>query len=51
MKQAADALAKAVRDLGDININLCERPTRYSSAYDHALMPDGTCALDWHTDN
>lgn len=51
MKTAALELASAVRALGDISIRLCERPTEYSSECGHALLPDGSCALNWHTDD
>ena len=50
MKQAASELAQAVRELGNIDICICERSTKYGSPCGHALMPNGTCALDWHTD-
>ena len=49
MEGAASELAVAVRALGNIDIELCERPTKYSSECGHALMPDSSCALDWHT--
>lgn len=50
MKRAASGLAEAARELGNINIFVCERPTKYSSTCGHALMPSGDCTLDWHTD-
>lgn len=46
MRKAARDLAAAVRTLGDINIELCERPTEYSSECGDALV-DGECVLNW----
>lgn len=51
MKTAALELASAIRALGDIDINLCERLTADLSECGHALMPDGSCPLNWHIDN
>jgi hypothetical protein len=49
MQGAARELATAVRALGNVNIELCDRPTQYSSECGHALV-NGACVLDWHTD-
>jgi hypothetical protein len=50
MKQAASELAEAVRALGTIDIQLCERPTEYSSECLEALLPNGECPRNWHID-
>jgi len=49
MQEAARELAAAVRALGNIDIELCERRTKYSSECRHALV-DGACVLRWHAD-
>lgn len=50
MKRVSSELARAIRKLGNINIPLCERPTRYSKTCENALLSNGKCAHDWHTD-
>lgn len=49
MQQAARDLAAAVRALGNVDIQLCERPTEYAAECRHALV-NGVCVLSWHTD-
>lgn len=54
MKQAVSKLANALRELDNIDIELCERNTTFGSRCGHALLPDGTCGVawsDWHDDS
>lgn len=49
MQRAAKELAVALRKLGNIDILLCERSTRWGTCR-HGILSDGTCAMNWHTD-
>jgi hypothetical protein len=50
MQTAASELSQLIKEIGDVDILLCERPTQYGACH-HALLPDGTCAMNWHNDS